>query len=63
MKDVFTETVILIISGFAAFIFFCAGIFYNDHQATLMKYHCRTAAIQHGYTAAEVQVVCSKASE
>ena len=63
MKEVFTESVILILSGLAAFVFFTAGIFYIDHQSTLMRFHCRTAAIQHGYTAAEVQVVCSKASE
>ena len=63
MKDVFTEGVVAILCALIAFMFFTGGIFYVEHQAKLMKYHCRTAAIQHGYTAAEVQVVCSKASE
>jgi len=62
MKDVFTENVILILSGLVAFVFFAAGIFYNDHQNSLMKYHCMTSAIEHGYTAVEVQAVCSKPS-
>ena len=63
MKDVFTEGVVAILCCTFIFVFFTAGIFYNDHQSTLMRFHCRTAAIQHGYSAAEVQVVCSKASE
>ena len=63
MKDIFTEGVVAIICALVAFLFFTAGIFYIDHQSTLMRFHCRSAAIQHGYTAAEVQVVCSKASE
>ena len=63
MKEVFTEYVVAIICALVAFLFFTAGIFYIEHQSTLMRFHCRSAAIQHGYTAAEVQVVCSKASE
>ena len=63
MKDIFTEGVVAIICALIAFLIFTAGLFYNDHQSTLMRFHCRSAAIQHGYTAAEVQVVCSKASE
>jgi uncharacterized membrane protein len=60
MKDVFTEGVVAILCALVAFLFFAAGIFYNDHQNSLMKYHCMTSAIQHGYTAVEVQAVCSK---
>lgn len=62
MKNI-SEGVIAIICALIAFVFFAGGIFYITHQNTLMWYHCRTAAIQHGYTAAEVQVVCSKVRE
>ena len=62
MKDIFTEFVIVVFLALLAFVFFIGGIFYIKHESTLMKFHCRTAAIQHGYTAAEVQVVC-KAKE
>lgn len=62
MKDVFTEFFAVMVLALLAFMFFIGGIFYIEHENATMKFHCRTAAIQHGYTAAEVQVVC-KANE
>ena len=60
MKDIFTEFVIMVICGLLGFMFLFGGVFYLDHEATLMKYHCRNAAIEQKYTAAEVQVMCMK---
>ena len=60
MKEVFTESVVLILSALVVFLFGTACLFYEVHQSKLMRYHCVTAAIQHGYTASEVQVICTK---
>ena len=60
MKEMFTEYVISVICGCLVFCVFMFGIFYTENQNTLLKFHCRTAAIEKGYTASDVQVICFK---